>query len=98
MKGQRLELMGNRVGNFLVAEAEIDVPDGRAAVEILLAVGVPYENAFTAGDDQRAFLGMLRWRREAGQLVLAIEFVQPLGVDFKAQRALRARGFLCCSH
>jgi len=37
--------------------------------------------------------------REARQLVLAIEFVQALGVDLKAHRARGARGLVHrCSH
>src|SRR5579863_7238332 len=98
MERQGLELLGDRVGNFLVAETEIDVPDRRAAVEILLAVGVPYENALAARDDQRALARVLGGRGETRQFVLAIELVELSCVDFKAQRALCARGFLCRSH
>jgi hypothetical protein len=50
----------------------------------LLAVGVPDEHALAARDDERAFDRMLLYRREAGQLVLAIKFVKPLGVDLEA--------------
>src|SRR3984957_8735538 len=42
MEGKRLELVGNGVGDFLVAEAKIDIPDGRAAVEVLFAVRIPH--------------------------------------------------------
>ena len=93
-----LALLGNRVGDFLVAKPEIDVPDRRAAVEILLATGVPYVNALAASDDQWALGRMFGGRRETRQFVLAIELLELSGVDFEAQRAPRTRRFLCRSH
>src|ERR1700687_1319304 len=99
MEGERLELLGNRVGGLLVAKTEIDVPDRCAAVEILLTVSVPYEHPFAAGDHERALMRMFIKGCEARQLVFAIEFVQTLGIDLEAQRARSARWFVHrCSH
>src|ERR1700732_5271738 len=99
MEGERFELLGNRIGDLLVAKTEIDVPDRRAAVEILLTVGVPYEHPFAADDDERPLTRVLIKGREARQLVLAIKFVQALGIDLEAHRARAARRFVhCCSH
>jgi hypothetical protein len=91
MEGQLLQLVAHRLGDFGLPVAEVDVPDSGAAVEVLLAAHVPDEDALAPDDHHRAVACVLVERGEARQLVLAIEFDQPVGVKLETSLRLARR-------
>src|SRR6266542_4234995 len=91
MEGQLLQLVTHRLCDFGLPVAETDVPDRRAAVEVLLTARIPNEDALAPDDQHRAVAGVLIERGETRQFVSAIEFNQPVGVKLEASLRLAGR-------
>jgi hypothetical protein len=81
---QLLHLLIGCTGEFFAAVADIDAPQTSHGVENAPAVGIPYINAFSTGNDAAAFAVQGLRIGEGMQMVKAIQLLPLLGVEISS--------------